>query len=129
MRRRILLRCSISLIALLAAIGVGRASLLAKGYETGTTIVDVRIAGTSFAIDLLVDPATLLARLDRIAGRARSPRLTAAEYLSRIGERKTELLRHVLVQFDDRLGDTHVDAVLAAPGGAGRMTRTSHLAY
>ena len=98
---------------------VGR-SLLAAGAETGTTSVSLSIDGSHLAIELTTDPETLLARLDRLGGRSRSASLPKEPMTDAVARRQLELLRQVIVQFDDRVAEVRVDAVAAVPpSGAG----------
>jgi hypothetical protein len=100
-------------VALSASIAAGHVVVPAAAAELGTTTVDVRIErGTAF-IELGVDADVLLARLDRLAGRPRSPRPAARDVRAHVDARRDEILRHLLVQFDDRVGIVRVDRVQA----------------
>ena len=113
----------LAVVALAIAFLVGAATgdLLAAGTETGTTSVSMSIEGSHLEIELTTDPETLLARLDRLAGYGRpaslpneppeSPNQLLADAIVR---RQAELLRHVIVQFDDRVGQLRVETVTAA---------------
>jgi hypothetical protein len=77
-------------------------TVLAAGAETGTTSVSMSVDGPRLRIDLTTDPETLLARLDRLAGRGREAAPATGRWADVIVRRQAELLRHVVVQFDDR---------------------------
>jgi len=99
------------------ALHVVSSSLLAAGAETGTTSVSISIDGSRLAIALTTDPETLLARLNRFAGRARTQSLVSEPIEDAIVRRQAELLRHVVVQFDDRVAQVQLDAVTLVPPG------------
>ena len=105
---------TISAIAIAFIVGAATSDLLAAGAETGTTSVSLTIDGSRLAIELTTDPETLLARLDRRAGHRRSKPLASESLADAIFQRPSELLRHVVVQFDDRVAQVHLDAVTAA---------------
>ena len=103
---------------------VGR-NLLAAGAETGTTSVSLSIDGSRLAIELTTDPGTLLARLDRLAGRRRPPSPSTEPVADAVARRQSELLRQVIVQFDDRVAEVRVDAVTAVPPSGAADDRSS----
>jgi hypothetical protein len=104
--------------AVLASIAAGHVVVPVAAAELGTTVIDVRIDQGMAFIELHVDAEVLLARLDRRAGRPRPPQPAAREYLARVNAHRDGILRHFLVQFDDRVGVVRVDrvAALAASG-------------
>ena len=109
-----------SILAIALVIGTfepaGR-NLLAAGAETGTTSVNISLDGPHLAIELTTDAETLLARLDRLAGRGRSTSLPRERLADAVVRRQAELVRQVTVQFDDRLAQIRLDAVSAIESG------------
>jgi len=71
-------------------------------HEIGTTKVSATIGTTNYTIDLVLDPAALLAKLETLADRPRSGPLTPAQYQARIEALQAAFLSHVAIRFDDR---------------------------
>lgn len=110
--------CIVALLLAGTAISSFGSTVLAAGTETGTTSVSMSIDGPRLTIDLTTDAETLLAKLDRRAGRVRAvsmPNEPPTEALpDAIVRRQSELLRHVIVQFDDRAAQVRVETVTVA---------------
>jgi hypothetical protein len=109
---------TISVLAVAFVAGAAASELRAAGAETGTTSVSMSIDGARLTIELTTDPETLLARLDRLAGRGRPAATAGGRVADAIVRRQAELLRHIVVQFDDRVARVGVDAVAAVETSA-----------
>jgi HupE/UreJ protein len=72
----------------------------AAAHEIGTTRVSARIGASDYAIDLVVDPPSLLGRLESLAGQPRSGPLSSSEYQARIEALQQEFLSQVDMRFD-----------------------------
>jgi hypothetical protein len=90
-------------ICWLCAIAFLSAPSNVDAHEIGTTRVSATIGATNYTIDLVLDPAALLAKLEALAGRPRSGPLTAAQYQARIEALQAAFLSHVAIRFDDRV--------------------------
>jgi hypothetical protein len=86
----------------------------AAAHEAGTTAVTATLKSSRFVIDIVCDPAAVVARLDAAAGRARSPRLTIGEYQERLAALGDEFIRQVDVRFDGRPVGVALEGVTAA---------------
>jgi hypothetical protein len=102
---------TISALAITVVVGAAGSELRAAGAESGTTSVSMFVDGARLAIELTTDPETLLARLDRLAGRGRAAETPNGGWADGIVRRQTELLRHLVVQFDDRVAQVHVETL------------------
>lgn len=70
-------------------------------HEIGTTRVSATIGERRYLIELVLDPAPLLAKLEARAGRPRSAALPAAAYQARIEALQALFLEQVLLRFDE----------------------------
>jgi hypothetical protein len=72
-------------------------------HEVGTARVAARLGPTGYEIEVVIDPVTLLSRLEAAAGLPRSGySLAPGDYRARIESLQWEFIRHVQVRFDDR---------------------------
>jgi hypothetical protein len=67
----------------------------------------------AYVATLTVDAASLLARLETLAGQPRSETLTASEYASRIAALQPELMKQVHVRFDTKGTEAILESVRA----------------
>ena len=74
--------------------------LLATAHEIGTTKVTAHLAESDYSIDVVVDPVSLLGRLESLAGRPRSGPLPIREYQPKIEALQQEFLSQVEIRFD-----------------------------
>ena len=70
-----------------------------------------------YVVDLTVDAASLLSRLELLSGQPRSELLSAPEYAVRISSLQSELMKHVRVRVDSASADAVLESV-HAPDGA-----------
>lgn len=73
----------------------------AAAHEIGTTKVTARIGATGYSIEVVVDPPSLLARLESLAGLPRSGPLPSGDYPARIEALQREFLSQVDIRFDE----------------------------
>jgi hypothetical protein len=91
---------TIVLRAALAAVVTGCLAIPASAHEIGTTRVTAHFGASAYAIDVVVDPPSLLGRLETLAGRSKSGPLPSAEYQARIEALQREFLSQVDIRFD-----------------------------
>jgi hypothetical protein len=72
----------------------------AVAHEIGTTRVTAHIGPTEYAIEVVVDPPSLLGRLESLAGQPRSGPLAAGDYQARIEALQREFLSQIDIRFD-----------------------------
>ena len=82
------------------ALMVALCSVHAYGHEIGASQASAVFRGADFQIDVVVDPDTLLSKLEAFGGRAVSHGLPRAERDSRIRELSEVFLAETSVQFD-----------------------------
>jgi hypothetical protein len=86
---------SLTLAAMCATLTVARA------HEIGTTRVTARVTASEYTIDVVVDPVSLLSRLETLSGRSPSGPWPASEYPARIEALRQEFLSQVRIRFDE----------------------------
>ncbi|HEX5110444.1 MAG TPA: hypothetical protein VFV95_18465 [Vicinamibacterales bacterium] len=87
----------------------------AAAHEVGTTAVTATVDGRHYTVQLTLDPASLVAKLDAAAGRPRPGPLSVDDYERLLERRADEILRHVTVTFDDRQVTPSLESVSEAP--------------
>ena len=101
-----------------AMVALTMAASAANAHEVGTTTVTATLEPSRFVVEVVCDPASVVARLDAEAGRARAPRLTMAEYQERLVALRDEFVRHVDVRIDGAPVRMAVEEIEAADGTA-----------
>jgi hypothetical protein len=96
-------------IAVVVAAQLWAGSIAAHEAGSGRAVVSFP-SRDEYAVALTVDAASLLARLETLAGQTRSETLTGPEYADRIAALQRELMDHVHVSFDGK------DAIAALEG-------------
>jgi hypothetical protein len=83
----------------------------AAAHEVGTTAVTATLDGRRYTVQVTLDAATLVAKLDAAAGRPRTRPLESDEYRRTIERRGNEFLRHVTVLFDGQPAAPSLESV------------------
>src|SRR4029453_417277 len=83
----------------------------AAAHEVGTTAVTATLDGRRYTVQVTLDAATLVAKLDAAAGRPRTRPLESDEYRRTIERRGNEFLRHVPVLFDGQPAAPSLESV------------------
>ena len=105
---RVLLTACVTLVA------VWSLAVSAAAHEIGTTRVTANIRAAEYSIEVVVDPPSLLGRLESLAGLPRSGPLAAGDYQGRIEALQREFLSQVEIRFDGRRVAAHF-AYIAEP--------------
>jgi len=82
------------------AVVAGSLSVPASAHEIGTTRVTATVGAANYSIEVVVDPPSLLGRLESLAGQPRSGELPAADYRARIDALQKQFLSQVDIRFD-----------------------------
>jgi hypothetical protein len=104
-------------LALIVAAAVWAGSVSAHEPGVGRAVVTFP-SRQEYVVDLTVDAASLLARLEILAREPRSDTLTASECAARIAALQLEFMKHVSVRFDGRDVETGLESVREAAGSA-----------
>ena len=94
------LRLGVSTLVMMATLAAW--PWAAAAHEVGTTAVTATMDGRRYAVQVTLDAAALVAKLDAAAGRPRSGPLAPEEYRRTLERRANEFLQHVTVLFDER---------------------------
>jgi hypothetical protein len=78
----------------------GCTAVTAGAHEIGTTRVTAHIGAAEYSIEVVVDPPSLLGRLESLAGQPRSGPLPAGDYQARIEALQREFLSRIDISFD-----------------------------
>lgn len=89
-----------------------------SAHEIGTTRVTAHVTSSDYTIDVLQDPASLLARLESLAGRPRSGAVPDREYRIRIETLQREFLSQVDIRFDNISSPPRFEYRQPAPSSA-----------
>src|SRR5262245_54411201 len=83
----------------------------AAAHEVGTTAVTATMDGRAYTVQVTLDAAALVAKLDAAAGRPRTGPLAPDEYRRMLEHRATEFLQHVTVLFDEQPSPSSLESV------------------